>query len=66
MLKISMNYIPSSHEPPIEQFFDDDSIFLDELFKDDLVMHTSLKHVDHNVENACVDEEPMFLEELFK
>jgi len=61
-----MNYIPSSHEPPIEQFFDDDSIFLDELFKDDLVMHTSLKHVDHNVENACVDEEPMFLEELFK
>jgi len=26
---------PSCHEPLIEQFFDDDSIFLDELVKDD-------------------------------
>jgi len=58
---------PSCHEPPIEQFFDDDSIFLDELVKNDLVMHTtSLKHVDHNVEDVCVDDEPMFLKELFK
>ena len=33
----------------------------------DLVIHTtSLKHVDHNVEDVCVDDEPMFLEELFK
>jgi len=40
---------------------------LDELVKDDLVMHTtSLKHVDHNVEDVCVDDEPMFLEELSK
>ena len=54
---------PSCHEPLIEQFVDDDSIFLDELVKDDLVMHTtSLIHV----ENVCVDDEPMFLEELFK
>ena len=38
-----------------------------ELFKDDLVMHTTtLKHVDHNVEDTCVDDESMFLEELFK
>ena len=30
-------------------------------------MHTtSLKHVDHNVEDVCVDDEPMFLKELFK
>jgi len=30
-------------------------------------MHiTTLKHVEHNVENVCVDDEPMFLEELFK
>ena len=30
-------------------------------------MHiTSLKHVDHNVEDVCVDDEPMFLEKLFK
>jgi len=25
-----------------------------------------LKHVDHNVEDVYVDDEPMFLEELFK
>ena len=25
-----------------------------------------MKHVDHNIEDACVDDEPMFLEELFK
>jgi len=30
-------------------------------------MHTTtLKHVDHNVEDVCVDDEPMFLDELFK
>jgi len=57
---------PSWHEPLIEQFFDDDSIFLDELVKDDLVMHTSLKHIDHNFEDVCVDDEPMFFEEFFK
>jgi len=51
----------------LNNFFDDDYIFLDELFKDDLVMHTaSLKHIDHNVEDVCVDDEPMLLEELFK
>ena len=26
----------------------------------------TLKHVDHNVKDACVDDEPMFLEELYK
>ena len=55
------------HEPPIEQFFDDDSIFLDKLVKNDFVIHTtSMKHVDHNVEDVCVNDEPMFSEELFK
>jgi len=40
---------------------------LDELVKDDLIMHTtSLKYVDHNIEDVCVDDEPVFLEELFK
>jgi len=40
---------------------------LDELFKNDLVIHTtSLKYVDHNFEDACVDDKPMFLEEWFK
>ena len=29
----------SCHEPLIEKFFDDDSIFLDELIKDDLIIH---------------------------
>ena len=30
-------------------------------------MHvTSLRYADHNVEDVCVDDEPMFLEELFK
>jgi len=30
-------------------------------------MHiTTLKNVDHNVDNVCVDDEPMFLEEFFK
>ena len=27
---------------------------------------TSLKHVDHNVEDVWVNDEPMFLEELIK
>jgi len=68
MMKLFMSLTPtlSCHEPLIENFFDD-SIFLDELFKDDLVMHTtSLKHVDHNFEDECVDNEPIFLKELFK
>jgi len=40
---------------------------LEELFKDDFLIHTTtLKHVDHNVEEVRVDDEPMFLEELFK
>jgi len=40
---------------------------LDELAKDDFVVHiTSLKHVDHNVEDTCVNDEPIFLDELFK
>ena len=48
---------PYYNEAPIKQFFDDDSIFLDELVKDGSVIHTTtLKHVD----------QPMFLEELFK
>jgi len=43
----------SCHLPPIEQFFDDDSIFLEELFKDDLMRHTTiLKYV----EDVCVDD----------
>ena len=25
-----------------------------------------MKHIDHNVEDVYVDDEPMFLEELFK
>ena len=29
-------------------------------------MISTLKHVDHNVEDVFVDDEPMFLEELFK
>jgi len=29
----------SCYEPLIEKFFDDDSIFLDELIKDDLIIH---------------------------
>jgi len=30
-------------------------------------MHTTfLKHVDHNVEDICVDDEPIFFEILFK
>jgi len=68
MLKISMSLTPlSCRKPPIEYFFDDDFIFLEELFKDDLVIHTTtLKHVDRNVEDVCVDDESMFLEELFK
>ena len=48
---------PSCHEPLIKQFFEDDSIFLDELVKDDLVMHTtSLKHVGHNIEDVCMND----------
>ena len=40
---------------------------MEELFKDDLVIHTvTLKHVDHNVEDVCVDNVPIFLENLFK
>jgi len=40
---------------------------LEKLFKDDLVIHTTtLKHVYHNVEDVCVDDEYIFLEELFK
>ena len=40
---------------------------MDELVKDDLVMHTnSLKHVDYNIKDAYMDDEPIFLEELFK
>ena len=30
-------------------------------------MHiTFLKHVNHNIEDVCVNNEPIFLEELFK
>jgi len=37
------------------------------LFKDDLVIYTTtLKHVDHNVEDVCVIDKLMFLKELFK
>ena len=40
---------------------------MDELFKDDLVIHTtSLKNVDHNFEDACVDDKPNFFDEFFK
>ena len=27
---------------------------------------TTLKHVDHNVEDVCVDDEPTFLDKFFK
>ena len=37
------------------------------MIKDDLVIHTiTSKHVDHNIEDVCADDEAMFLEELFK
>ena len=31
-----------------------------------MIHTTTLKHVDHNFEDVCVDDEPMFLKELFK
>jgi len=47
--------------------FDNNPLCLDELIRDDLVIHTpSLEHIDHNCKDACIDNEPLFLEELFK
>ena len=31
-----------------------------------MIHTTTLKHVNHNVEDVCVVDKPMFLEELFK
>ena len=53
----------SCHEPPFERF----SMMILYFRRNCLVINiTTLKHVDHNVEDVYVDNEPMFLEELFK
>jgi len=47
--------------------FDDDLMCLDELFRDNLIAHTpSFEHIDQNCEDACINNELLFLDELFK
>jgi len=47
--------------------FDDDSRYLDDLFRDDLVTYTP---PDEKVESCCEDictvDDPLFLDELFR
>ena len=49
------------HESPKDQFFDifddDDCIYLDDLFEENIEMHTiSLEDADNNCDDACLDE----------
>jgi len=47
--------------------FDDDSLCLDDMFRDDLVTYTPLEEkVESFYEDACIVDEPLFLDELFK
>ena len=47
--------------------FDDDSLYLDDLFRDDLVTYTSPEEkVESCCEDVCIIEKPLFLDELFK
>ena len=62
-------------EEPIEKViyvhevckFDDDSLYLDDLFRDDLVTYTPPEEkVESCCEDVCMADEPIFLDKLFK
>ena len=47
--------------------FDDDSLCLDDLFRDDLVTYTPLEDkIESYYEDVCIVDEALFLDELFK
>ena len=47
--------------------FDDDSLYLDDLFRDDLVTYAPLEEkVESCCEDICIIDEPLFFDELFK